>query len=234
MIDIVIPLGKESEWENNELRYSLRSFDKFLTGIGKIFIVGDEPPAFLQRSKVAYIPFPDQWKVKERNTTAKVIEACRDKRVSTNFLLSNDDFFLLKSFNANEFPYYHRGDLLFHINKLHPHSVYASCRRNTYIALAKNGFQTKSFELHCPIRYNKDQFLKSISLFKSDSTLLPRSLYCNFLQIEGKKKGDYIINLPLNPGPIEKNSFFTIRDGPVNGEMESFFESLYPQKSKWE
>ena len=43
-MDIVIPLGTESRWHDNELRFTLRSIEKHLTGYRNVIIVGWCPP----------------------------------------------------------------------------------------------------------------------------------------------------------------------------------------------
>ena len=39
-MDVVYILGKGSVWKDNEIRYSLRSIEKHLTGFDRVFIVG--------------------------------------------------------------------------------------------------------------------------------------------------------------------------------------------------
>lgn len=228
--DIVIPLGTGSCWEDNELRYSLRSFEKYLSDIGRVFIVSETIPSWIQG--VIQVNCPDVGNVPSTNTTVKILRACREG-LSDHFLLSNDDFFLLKPFRADHFPYFFRQDLLFNIHKLDKAHHY-ECRKNTYLTLAKAGFQTRNFEVHCPMLFNTERFLKIMNRFPMDG-LLPRSIYGNVLKLHAEQKGDYIINLPLNlPGPLDRASFFSVRFGPVNPEMKLFFELLYPQKSRWE
>ena len=41
--DLVIPLGMGSIWQDNEIRYCIRSFVKYFSQLGKIFIVGSHP-----------------------------------------------------------------------------------------------------------------------------------------------------------------------------------------------
>lgn len=229
MTDIVIPLGWRSEWKNNELRYSLRSFEKYLSGIGKIFIVTDLSglPKFLK--DVIHIPYPDMSNNELDNTTKKVIRACTDERVSQKFLLSNDDFFLLKPFEASTFPYYYSGDLTDDV-KLRGKVDYSESLINTKRVLETNGFETRNFELHCPMLFDKTKFVQYIA-----AGCFPRSVYGNVERLQAGKKQDYAIKLPLNlTSPIEDNSVFTVSNGPVNGQMEILFEQLYPVKSRWE
>ena len=57
-IDVVYVLGTGSNWDNNEIRFSLRSLAKNLKGMGRVFVVG-ERPAFLQN--VIHIPAKDEF-----------------------------------------------------------------------------------------------------------------------------------------------------------------------------
>ena len=43
LVDLVYVLGKGSRWQDNELRFSLRSVSKNLSNVGQIFIVGQIP-----------------------------------------------------------------------------------------------------------------------------------------------------------------------------------------------
>ena len=42
-MDILYVVGTGSKWDNNELRYSLRSIDKYGINIDRVFIVGTKP-----------------------------------------------------------------------------------------------------------------------------------------------------------------------------------------------
>lgn len=231
MIDIVIPLGTGSKWDDNELRYSLRSFEKYLSGFGDVFIVG-ECPGWI--TGVVHIPCPDIRMIGASNATNKILTACLDRRLSNNFLLSNDDFFLLKPVEAIRFPYYCRNDLMFRIEKL-GNTTYARSRKKTFEYLTKNGYGTRSFEVHCPMVMNKFNFCDTMNRVDWENGHLCRSIYGNVMNIPATKRGDYIVNLPLNlSSPIEQNQFFSIRDEMVNSYMIQLFEELYPNPSKFE
>lgn len=236
MTDIVIPLGWGSKWGNFELKYCLRSFEKYLSGIGKIIIVTDLSglPGWIQN--VIHIPFPDYTSIPQINSTYKIVEACKDKRTSQNFLLSSDDFFLLSPFDAANFPTYHKGDIKYNATNV-GHTSYTRGVRNTAQTLLRTGHTIKSYEMHCPMNIDKTNLLEVLNQFdwKNGNGLLPRSLYGNVLSIGGEQREDYIVNLPLNlTSPLKNNDFFSIQDGNINGEMEALFEKLYPEKSQWE
>ena len=56
-IDVVYVLGKGTKWNDNEIRFSLRSLAKNVTGIRNVYIVGERPD-FLKR--VIHISYPDE------------------------------------------------------------------------------------------------------------------------------------------------------------------------------
>ena len=71
MISVVYPLGTGSKWQNNELRYSLRSLSK-ISGIGDVFIVGEKPDWV---RNVIHIPCKDVPFRKEYSIYTKIMAA---------------------------------------------------------------------------------------------------------------------------------------------------------------
>jgi hypothetical protein len=55
-IDVVYPLGTGSVWQDNELRYSLRSLEKNFPDLGRVYVVGHKPDWL---GNVEHIPFGD-------------------------------------------------------------------------------------------------------------------------------------------------------------------------------
>lgn len=106
-IDVVYTLGDGSKWEDNELRYSLRSLEKYFEDIGDVWIVGAKPP-WLQN--INHIPFPHNYRSnKDANLISAMIRVCLEKELSTNFVFMNDDQCLLSPMKKEDFkPYYIR------------------------------------------------------------------------------------------------------------------------------
>jgi len=72
MIDVVYPLGSGSAWDNNELRYSLRSLENNLLDLGRVFVVGQRPPWLVE---AVHIPMEDTHRHnKDANLIDKVLE----------------------------------------------------------------------------------------------------------------------------------------------------------------
>ena len=89
MLDFVY-IVKESD-KNDDLRYSLRSIAKFYPD-HRVWIVGYKPK-WVQN--VGYIPVK-QTGNKWGNSVKNIIAACESKEISEDFILMNDDFFIIK------------------------------------------------------------------------------------------------------------------------------------------
>ncbi|MFA5815861.1 MAG: hypothetical protein WC865_09615 [Bacteroidales bacterium] len=105
-IDIVYVLGTGSSWSDNEIRFSLRSVFKNLTNIGQIFIVGERPDGL---KGFLHIDHPDEFPSTnaDGNIIRKVLQACKDPRVSEKFLIINDDHIIMKPMRAEKIPPFH-------------------------------------------------------------------------------------------------------------------------------
>lgn len=177
MTDLVYILGAGSRWQDNEIRYSLRSMVKNMKDIGQVFVVG-KCPDFLQN--VIHIPAENTGNSKEHSIAIKIGIACRDERVSENFLMCNDDHFIMKGYSACEFPYYFDNHLSELYVKSDKQSAYGHAIKDTIIHLTQAGFNTVNFDTHCPIIYNKGKFLNSMKCnWINLGGYLLKSMYCN-------------------------------------------------------
>lgn len=239
MIDIVYPLGHGSKWDDNELRYSLRSVEKHLTGIRDIYIVGAFPD-WLQNVK--HIPYMDEDRWKEHRIALKILQACIQPGMSDNFLFMNDDHFLLKNFKACEFPFYWKEQLSTSANGRRFDDAYRKSLANTHYALNERGLKTYNFDVHCPIIYNKSMFQAIYKMYdwvNTNYSFVIKSLYCNTMKIEGEQITDIKISNPLFnvddlKYQLQGRCFFSIGDKAVTRDLTILMEELYPEKSKYE
>lgn len=211
-MDVVYILGTGSEANDIEIRYSLRSLEKNMLDLGKVFIVG-VCPSFLKN--IIHIPILDSYPKKWQNAYLKISTACFDARVSDDFLLMNDDFFILEPFEGALFPFYS-------------------------LKKADGGPDgPHSFHIHCPIRYNKEMFLKMPLSTESSGAHSLRTFYSNFYRCPRYPTQDFIL-----PGPFAGKTYndqvdgwpsFTI--GTQLAKRPDFIEwldSLYPEPSRFE
>lgn len=195
-IDVVYILGDESRWDDREIFYSVRSVEKHLKNYRKIFIVGRKPIFF--GPNVIEIPYQDIFGNKARNIMAKIRRAATDTRVTGEFILMNDDYFLLEDVDATTYPYYYKNTL--------QKSVDINCNNGDYLPhlqatlklMQAHNLPTKNFDSHYLIRYNKAKFRAVCDKYDwaVSHGFIMRSVYCNTLGIEGIWREDCKINHP--------------------------------------
>ena len=158
-IDVVYSLGTGSNWDNNEIRYSLRSLERYAKGLGKIFIVG-EFPLFLCKD-IQHIKAHDMFNPNQNadgNIITKVLAACAQQSLSENFMFINDDHILLKKLTLSSLPAFHKGDM----NTFPPHTwtlnYWRSRLKRTMEILNQKSMTAYHFDCHTPILFNKKLF----------------------------------------------------------------------------
>lgn len=111
MVDILYIVGKEkSQWNDNELRYSLRSLCKYGRNVGRVYIAGF-CPAFVDRSKITYIKVRDETDRKHKNILHCILEAVRRSDIGNDFLYSSDDHYYIRETDFDRYPFYSKGIL---------------------------------------------------------------------------------------------------------------------------
>lgn len=184
-MDVLYLLGRGSLWNNRELRYSLRSLEKFGKGVDRVFVTG-ENPGFLS-PRVIFNKLDDPG-CASYNHVHKVLWTIRNTDISENFILNYDDNFLIKPVDLEKQPYYYKGELP---AKSRTQRQYSFSLVNTHEALTKYGKKTRNFSVHCPVIYNRRDFLALTDPFWELARVIQhgfavRSLYCNMLGIEGE------------------------------------------------
>ncbi len=184
-IDIVYVLGTGSKWSDNEIRFSLRSVEKYLKGIGNIYIVGAKPD-FLQN--VIHVPAVDVFDPAinaDGNMTHKILLACAIPELSDNFLFMNDDFVVLKPMVAAEIPWLHKGDMKDRPEPYWKEQFYRHRLRRTFETLRDRMQTTLQYDYHAPMLMNKNDFRKVMEQYDyaEGIGLTFRSIYGNAMQL---------------------------------------------------
>lgn len=150
MTDVVIPY--QYQGSNQDLKWALSGFRKYLHGVGNIFIIGDDPRV----PDVIHVPFKDGPNIqyKDRNIYSKLLHACNDIRVSDTFLFADDDHFLASDYEAEWFPNYARREWV------GEGKYYENTVANT---LEVCGPQPLYYDLHCPMLYEKEKFIRAFA-----------------------------------------------------------------------
>lgn len=211
-MDIVYILGNGSISNNDELRYSMRSLERYCLDLGNIFVVGEQPEFI---SDDNHIIAEDKFKKPWQNALHKIRTACADERVSEEFLLMNDDFFAFGEFAASELPFYY--------NRRGEGGV--------------NG--QKDFAVHAPVRIKKEWYLAMPLTPDMNGHYSPRSFYCNFYKAPPTPYRDVVIRLgegmPSIEAQIGDSLFATIDDVTMTQiEFREFIEDVFPLKVEQE
>ena len=238
-MDVVYLVGDGSPWHDNELKYSLRSLEKYTIGVDRVFIVGTKP--YYLNDNVYHIPFEDDMSLnKERRIMEKLRFICGLPNISDQFLFVNDDHFFNKMVDIRFYPYFYNRNIVESYKDKERMSIYNESQKNTFLHLSRMGLRTMNFDIHYPIRYDKSLFIEAMNEF--DWTVpfayTVKSIYSNYHQIEGSKIDDCKINEGIRGNDFLKKiknwEMFSIGDKVLNREVKAAFEKLYQERSKFE
>lgn len=232
-MDIVYTL--RNHYDGEELRYSLRSLNNMPHD--KVFFVGGCPR---WAKNIIHIP-TEQKGTKYKNTTGNLITACNDNRISANFILMNDDFFILEKIkNPTKELNLYMGTVRSYIDKLkkrHPAgSAYIKGMEQTKVFLEGLGVSDPlSYELHIPFVVNKKKFLKIFELpgVKDIHCFHKRTVYGNLHLKSGTDTQD--VKIFFNSGFMPKKlSKFLSCDDMGFYSLHNFLLNKFPKKSVYE
>jgi len=233
-MDIVYPVKKTAL--NEELIYSLRSLCNIPHN--QVFIVGDLPD-FINTEKVIYIE-SNILNSRYETTTNNIKLACLDKNLSNDFILMNDDFFILNTITEKDL-LLNRGYLKHQVDYYHkyhkPLTNFDRLIEQALIQLKQFGFKNPiSFELHCPMIINKYNYLSMLNKINSDALhCCKRSLYGNYFIKESKTIDDVKIlsNHIFKEDNQGKLPFISCSECCFN-KVKAFLIKKFPQKSMYE
>lgn len=234
-MNIVLPLGAGSHWQDNELRYCLRSIEKHLSGWEKIIIVGRLPDWIKQNDRLVFIPAKDKSsaKYKEENIHNKIIKAI-DNGAGESFLFMNDDHFLMEDFEVQNFPYHHKGLLSAAIPATNPHNAYIKTLRATKQTCG----DAFNYDTHCPIIYESAKYKACMPVKFPHYGYALKTMYCHRNKIEGSFYPDYKMGkiecMAQTLESIHKRAYFSIGNRAIGEEMLIVLNGLYPDPSLFE
>ena len=156
---------------------------------------------------------------------------CENKEITDNFIMFNDDFFVMQP--TDHITPTYRCTLKEHIEILEPHrpSVYSRLLRSCQEILTG---EPLSYELHVPFIFNKKKLLTMLNSFPEQHCT--RTMYGNIYNIGGEKSNDVKI-FSIKPSFDYKNSQFLSTDDPViniNNDIWRWLQKQFPKKSRFE
>lgn len=205
-----------------ELRYALRSIEKYLTGWEEIILLGDAPTWYKGES----VNLEDIPAKKETSIFRKMLWVPVKTR-DFNFAMAHDDHFVLKPIDLKDFKQWHSGELSFEMKR--PHSGrYGQALSNTFEKFPEGNY----YDCHAPIVFNSASLMK----LNWDKEYCLKTLYCNSfpgeqefmqdLKFDNYVSKDYIKTL------IKDRLFFST--GAMYDPMIEVLNELFPNPSKFE
>ena len=232
-MNICIPYKSEAH-NGIELKYALRSIEKYLTGYEDIYLIGDKFPAWLQNVKFVNVSEPE--KKTSRNILAKIMASF--EHAGDTVLQWQDDIYLTKPLDIQNIKYWYEGTLEQAIER--SHGGYKSLVENTARQITENG---KFYDVHTPIIYHKKFLELVLSKYKWHKyQYLVKTLYCKQIPEWLIGRSDEIKDCKLH-GPDTKENrlnkikdalFFSTSPQSIDLDMIEIFETLYHEKSKYE
>ena len=221
-MDILYYIGKGSHHQNRELLYSLRALERHCQDIGDVWIVGNRPHFLNDQVKYIWIEDKGQW---WQNAFYKTIAAI-NAGISEDFLLFNDDFYMLKDFYSAKYPYYHRGEI-----SDTAENMYQKVILNTKLVLQSLGKPVKHYGVHCPMRINAIKYKELAKFYENEFANNPVSARCLYgnLFCKGKQIKDC-------KSSIIKQSITGCWSSKewITSDIFENLEKMFPHQSRWE
>lgn len=238
-MDLLYILGDGSKFENEELRYSLRTVEKYVKNLGHVIVIGEDP-GFLS-DEVEFYPIAEALGNKGYRISQKILWACLEEIVTGDFLFMNDDFFLTKEIDPCAYPYRYSAKLGGTLQRASRKKGYPGMLNATYEYLRSIGKTQRHFDVHVPIVYNVEKYVALQSHFlesrKSPFGFVVKSLYSNIYNIPGEMYEDvklHHLNTPTDFERIEKTDCFSCSDAGWFHGVGDYLSKIHPDPSRFE
>lgn len=219
----IVYFVKPSE-DNDELKYSLRSLKNL--NHGQVYLVGYRP-SWVDK-KYEFIS-TNQNSDKYQNVRNNWLAALTDERISDDFVLMNDDFFIMQP--TKNIPVLRRLKNIEHYiniySKLKNDGRYVTEMKQARDILNSWGFSDiSSYELHTPMLINKKKMLNLLSKFNGCTSQL-RTIYGNYYNIGGKKIIDVKIIRDDQDNSFDTQFISTIDESFKDGKIGHFLRKKF-------
>jgi hypothetical protein len=238
--DVLYILGFGSPWGDRELRFSLRSLERHVKNVGRVFVVG-ENPGFLT-SEAIFKQCSDPSENREFNIASKIFHACQRTDISEDFLFVNDDHIFVGEADAEAYPNYWFDQMVGAESKAIS-ARYRDSIKSTREMLEKAGHPTRFYDIHTPIVYNRKKFTDMIGVWQKSASLrngyVVKSAYANWNHVApGPETHDLKFHKANGEqhvrDTIAGRHVFSFGDGALITGVSAFLYSEFPTRSKYE
>lgn len=218
------PLGRGSKWDDNELRYSLRSLEKH-TKDPEVTIIGSAPE-WLNLGKVQFIPIPEPSGNRLFRVGAKFVAAL--PYLPDNFIYMNDDYFLMEPIVDFETIYIGtlRQTIAMTLGEGYL-SVHVKGQQDTLEALLDYSSEPLDYDAHAPMPMTRDLVFQCATVFPFWNDLQLKCIYGNYLQVGG-------VQGPNAKTPKWSGWRYLSTDEYPTDEMKKLLHSTFPEPSRFE
>jgi len=249
-MDILYIVGKDSKCDNMELRWGLRSIDKYGIGVDRVYVCG-ECPQWLS-DEVIKIPCDDINKdtihptQKAQNIANKLLYAVDNSDIGSEFLVSMDDHFYTKDVDFNEYPYYvkYTNSPFLPEVKTPKMNEYTKWLVDCKNRLDELGLPTFHFTLHRNMRISRDAIDGCRQIIDENmKNFYPFEAFVlinNYAFLNGLCSPEFVEDVRINKAsewwksnPKYSNVFSTASFDLKSG-LYTLMDGLYTKKSKYE
>lgn len=250
-MDIVYLVGEGySKCKNNELRYSLRSIEKYGKNVDRVYVVGYCPDWL--SDEVIKIPLGQEYLKhsgiieKHHNILKTILYVIDNTDIGEDFLISMDDHFYIKETDFDNYPIYAKivaGDTQITTTK-NPPTNYGKFMLKTKHLLETFGLPTYFFTLHRNMHVFRDtvkqcrdlleNFIENGVAFEHIAFLLNYRYKQNPFQFKSVKDTKIKSKNDWHKVNADTTEVFSTYDFESGSELDILIGSLFPEKSKYE
>ena len=219
----------KADIDTEELKYSLRSVEKNFP-INRVWFVGGQPEGLEPDIR---IPHKQVGNSKWEMIRSSMWKAVSDERLSEDFFLFNDDFFVMEPVDTDSFRNFVDGTLERRIDELHSESGMNAYTRTLFKLeqeLKTMHEPTMNYDVHLPMLLNKEQVRST--LYKCSSPQM-RSAIGNINRLPFVIHPDVKV-YDLESVPVNETYLSTNDDTFRKGNVGKYIRETFTTKSRFE
>lgn len=230
-LDCIIPYKRAF---GDELKYCLRSLKNIPHR--NVYIIGDLPD---WATGIIHIPMDTRDPSRFIDVENIMRKVCHDDRISDDFILMNDDFYVMEK--VTELPNWYSDTIDAEYQrriKIDRNNRYAKGYKATDEYLKSLGVKEPlDYSLHIPIVMNKQKRMIVSHLryndLKNNKILLSRSIYCNLFCDKGTQHPD-VKYIRIDDG-FKKYAFMSTHDSSfINGKIGTYIRDKFKERGQYE
>lgn len=219
----------KADIDTDELKYSLRSVERNFP-INRVWFVGGQPKGLKPDIRLKHEQIGNcKWEM----IRSSMWKAVSDERLTEDFFLFNDDFFVMKPVDTDSFRNFVDGTLERRIDELHSESGMNAYTRTLFKLeqeLKTLHEPTMNFDVHLPMLMNKEQVRST--LYKCSSPQM-RSAIGNINRLPFVIHNDVKV-YDMESVPVNETYLSTNDDTFNKGKVGKYIRETFTTKSRFE